>query len=161
MKIELTFLNAFLLIVPLLAWNLVLGPRIRDPRITSDSHSPRWLLTAENVTRILAFAFPLLIPLRVENAWERAGWAVYLLGTLVYFASWLPLILAPAAGWSNQPAGLLAPRLTPLLSFLGIALIGGAWPYGLISAAFIFFYTWHGVQNLGPERPFVSVAPPA
>jgi hypothetical protein len=160
MKIELTCLNAFLLILPLLAWNLVLGPSIRDPRITSDSHSPRWLLTAENFNRILVFAFPLLIPLQMENAWDSVGLAVYILGTLVYFASWLPLILSPAADRNNHPAGLLAPRLTPLLSFLGIALMGEAWLYGLISAAFIFFHTWHGIQNLGSDRLFISPIPP-
>ena len=49
---------------------------------------------------------------------------MYILGTLVYFASWLPLFMAPASAWSTSPAGLMAPRLTPFLSFLGIAIIG-------------------------------------
>jgi hypothetical protein len=71
------------------------------------------------------------------------------------------LILSPAAYWNNHPAGLLALRLTPLLSFLGIALMGESWLYGLISAAFIFFHTWHGVQNLGIDRPFITAVPPA
>jgi hypothetical protein len=38
--------------------------------------------------------------------------------------------------------------LTPLLSFLGIALLGGSWVYGLIAAVFIVLHTGHGVQNL-------------
>jgi hypothetical protein len=78
----------------------------------------------------------------------KTGLIIYIAGTLVYFASWLPLLLAPGSAWSNSPAGLLAPRLTPLLSFLGIALLGNSWPYGLTSAVFIIFHTWHGVQNL-------------
>jgi hypothetical protein len=148
MKLELRLLNCIWLILPLLAWNLVLGPRITQAAITSDAHSPKWLLAAENVVRILVFALPLLIPLQIKDVWSKAGLAVYIAGTLVYFASWLPLILAPHSAWSVSPAGLLAPRLTPFLSFLGIALIGQAWPYGLISAVFIFFHTWHGIQNL-------------
>ena len=100
------------------------------------------------MVRILVFALPLLIPLQVKDIWSKAGLAVYIAGTLVYFVSWLPLILAPGSAWSTSPAGLLAPRLTPILSFLGIALIGGSWPYGLVATVFIFFHTWHGLQNL-------------
>ena len=152
MKFELRWLNCFLLILPLLGWNLILGPRLTDPRITSDAHSPQWLLVAENVTRIVVFALPLLMPLPRGEEWQsvlpRAGLIVYIAGTLVYFASWLPLLLAPASAWSNSLPGLLAPRLTPFLSFLGIALLAGNWPYGLLSAVFIFSHTWHGIQNL-------------
>ena len=148
MKLGLTLVNCFWLILPLLVWNLVLGPRITQPAILSDAHSPKWLLIAENITRILMFALPLIISLQTKDVWGKAGLAVYTLGTMVYFASWLPLLLTPASAWSTSPAGLLAPRLTPFLSFLGIVLIGLAWPYGLVAAAFIFFHTWHGVQNL-------------
>ena len=148
MKFHLTWLNCFLLILPLLAWNLVLGGRFTDPRVTSDAHSPKWLLVAENVTRILVLALPLLIPLQVKDAWSKTGLVIHVAGTLVYFASWLPLIYAQASDWSSSPAGLLAPRLTPFLSFLGIALIGKSWTYGLIAAMFVFLHSAHGVQNL-------------
>jgi hypothetical protein len=151
-KLQLTWLSCFLLMLPLLAWNLALGGRITDPRVTSDVHSPKWLLAAENITRIVVFALPLFLSLPrgadFQSALPKAGLAVYILGTLVYFASWLPLLLAPGSVWSNSAAGLLAPRLTPFLSFLGIALIAGTWPYGLISALFVFVHTWHGIQNL-------------
>jgi hypothetical protein len=148
MPLKLTWLNCFLLILPLLAWNIFLGPKITDLRITSDDHSTKGLLFAENTARILVFAFPLLIPLQIKDAWSKAGLGVYIIGTLVYFASWLPLIFAPRSAWSSSTAGLLAPRLTPLLSFLGIALIGGVWPYGVIAAIFILLHTLHGIQNL-------------
>lgn len=148
MQLKLTWLNCFLLMLPLLAWNLVLGPRITDLRITSDEHSPAWLLMGENLMRMLVFALPLLIPLQTRNDWGKAGLAIYLLGTLLYFASWLPLLLAPHSAWSNSVPGLFAPRLTPYLPFLGIALIGQSWIYGILAAIFIGLHTWHGVQNL-------------
>ena len=152
MKMELTLLNCFWLMLPLLAWNLILGPRMNNPRVTSDAHSPQWLLIAENLSRILVLALPVLIPLPRGSDWlstlPKAGMAVYIIGALVYFCSWLPLLLTPASIWSNNPAGLLAPRLTPYLSFLGIALLGGSWLYGVIAVVFIFFHTWHGIQNL-------------
>ena len=148
MKIELRLLNCFLLIVPLLAWNLVLAPRLNDPRLSSDAHSPNWLLLAENLTRSLVFVFPLLLPLQAKDGWNKAGLIVYVLGTLIYFASWLPLIFYPTSAWSSSTAGLLAPRLTPFFSFLGVAMLGESWPYGLVAAAFILFHTWHGILNL-------------
>jgi hypothetical protein len=61
---------------------------------------------------------------------------------------WLPLILAPDSTWSQSVIRLLAPRLTPFLSFLGIALMGHSSFYGVLSAVFIFLHTWHGIQNL-------------
>ena len=148
MKPGLYLLNCFWLILPLLIWNLVLGPHLTQPAILSDAHSPKWLLILENLSRILVFALPLILPLQIRDGWGKTGLTVYILGTLVYFASWLPLLLAPASAWSASPIGLLAPRLTPFLPFLGIAIIGLARPYGLVAAVFIFFHTWHGVNNL-------------
>jgi hypothetical protein len=152
LKLQLTWLNAFWLMLPLLGWNLLLAPRLTDPRLTADSHSPAWLLIAENASRTLVFALPLFMPLSGKADWQseihRAGLILYVLGTVTYFATWLPLLFAPDSVWSNSAIGLLAPRLTPFLPFLGIALLGGSWPYGLISAVFIVLHSWHGIQNL-------------
>ena len=94
MKLELRLLNGFLLIIPLLAWNLALGPRLTLEAVISDAHSPAWLLMAENITRLIIFALPLFLPLDFKGVWNKTGLAVYGLGTLIYFASWLPLLLA-------------------------------------------------------------------
>lgn len=148
MKLELRLLNGFLLLLPLLAWNLAFGSYLTLEAVISDAHSPKWLLMAENITRILVFALPLFLPLDFKGVRNKTGLAVYGLGTLIYFASWLLLLLAPASVWSQSAAGLLAPRLTPFIPFLGIAVVCNAWPYGVISAVFILFHTWHGIQNL-------------
>lgn len=149
MKFELRWLNCFWLMIPLLAWNIVLAPRITLDKIVSDSNSPAWILAAEHITRIIVFAFPLLLPLRFGDAMSKTGLAVFIIGSLIYFASWIPLIWIPGSSWSQGAAGLLAPRLTPLLSFLGIAWIGHSAPYAVFSILFIALHTWHGIQNLG------------
>ncbi len=150
MKFELRWLNCLWLMVPLLAWNIILAPKITLEKVISDSNSPTWLLVAENIFRILVFAFPLLLPLRVQDTVSKTGLSIYLVGTLVYFVTWIPLIWMPDSTWSQSAAGLLAPRLTPLLSFLGIALIGLSAPYAVFSILFISLHTWHGMQNLTP-----------
>ncbi len=148
MQFKLAWFNCLWLMLPLLAWNLVLGPKITDPRITSDSRSPAWLLIAENITRMVVFMLPLLIPLQVREFLSKVGLTIYIAGTLVYFASWLLLLFAPSSAWSNSVLGLLAPRLTPFLPFLGIALIGRSWLYSVLGAGFVLLHTWHGIQNL-------------
>jgi len=148
MKIELRWINCLWLLVPLLVWNTVLAPKITLEQINSDAHSPAWLLMAENITRIVVFAFPLLLPLRIQDGSSKTGLGIYVLGTLIYFASWIPIIWMPDSPWSQSAVGLLAPRLTPFLSFLGMALIGHSIPYVVISALFISLHTWHGIQNL-------------
>jgi hypothetical protein len=103
MKMELSLLNCFWLILPLLVWNLIPGLRINDPRVTSDAHSPQWLLIAENVFRILVFALPVLIPLPHGVDWlstlPQAGMAVYILEHCSTFAPGCPCC------WHLQPPG--------------------------------------------------------
>jgi Na+-translocating ferredoxin:NAD+ oxidoreductase RnfA subunit len=140
--------NGFWLILPLLLWNIIVGSRITQEKITSDAHSPAWLLGAENIFRLATFILPLFLTMKFNSITGKTGLVIYIIGTLIYFASWLPLILAPQSPYSESMLGLFAPRLTPLISLLGIALICNSWPYGLIAAIFIFFHTWHGIQNL-------------
>lgn len=148
MKLQLRWRNALWLILPLLLWNIVLGPRITSQQILSDANSPQWLLIAENITRIAIFMLPLFIPLKLDSKRSKLGLGIFILGTLTYFSSWLPLLIAPQSAWSVSPAGLLAPRLTPLIPFIGIAIIGSSWTYGGISLIFILLHTWHGIYNL-------------
>ena len=148
MKLEIRFLNSLWLIVPLLLWNIILGPHITNEKILSDANSPDWLLIAENITRMAVFILPIFIPMEWGSSQAKLGLAIFILGTLIYFSSWVSLLTAPQSSWSTSAAGLLAPRLTPLIPFLGIAVIGSSWTYASISLVFILLHTWHGIQNL-------------
>ena len=158
MKLELTWANCFWLILPILAWNIIFGAKITQEQITSDAHSPAWLLGAENIFRLATFILPLFLALPRgaelvpagdwQSALPKIGLTVYIVGTLVYFASWIPLMAAPQSAWSQSIPGLFAPRLTPFISLLGVALLASSWGYGVLAMIFIFFHTWHGIQNL-------------
>ena len=43
MKLELHLVNCFWLILPRLAWNIILGARVTDLLLVSYAHSPNWL----------------------------------------------------------------------------------------------------------------------
>jgi hypothetical protein len=148
MKFELAFANCFWLIVPILAWNIIFGSKITQEAITSDAHSPAWLLGVENLFRIATFFLPILLRMRVGDSLGKVGLGVYIIGTLIYFASWIPLMTAPQSAWSQSIPGLFAPRLTPWIALFGVALVAHSWPYGVLATLFIFFHTWHGIQNL-------------
>ena len=148
MKLELTWVNNFWLLLPLLAWNIIFGSKITQEQITSDAHSPDWLLGAENIFRLTTFILPLFLIMKFDTSFGKIGLTVYIIGTLIYFVSWLPLMYVPQSAWSQSIPGLFAPRLTPLIALLGVALIAGSWSYGFLATIFIFFHTWHGIQNL-------------
>jgi hypothetical protein len=148
MKTRLTVRNCFWLLVPILVWNIALSSRFTQEAITSDANSPLWLFGVENVLRMGTFILPFLLPMRWDGRWGRFGLALYGSGTLAYFASWLPLMLATESLWSRSVPGLLAPRVLPWIALLGIAAIGRSWIYALVATAFAAFHLWHGVQNI-------------
>lgn len=80
------------------------------------------------------------------------GFRIYVFGTIVYFVSWLALIIDPTSSWSQSLAGFMAPAYTPLVWLIGIALIGNqsffstkgmTIIYATLSIAFVVFHCWH------------------
>ena len=86
------------------------------------------------------------MPLRWDTSVSKVGIAIYLIGMLIYFASWIPLINAPNSAWSNSLAGFMAPAYTPLLWLVGIGLISGWWPYLALSVVFVGVHIGHWGQ---------------
>ena len=146
---KLGILNCFWLLIPILLWNVLFTPQLTQEGFKSDVNVPKWILVAEGVLRIVVFAFPILLPLQWTDQLSKVGIALYIVGTLIYFSSWLPVIYLPDARWSISTLGVLAPYFTPLIFFVGIGLIGHSWVFVLTSALLIFFHTWHGIHSFG------------
>lgn len=147
MKLELRLLNGFLLVIPLLLWNLYFAPRLTQASFISDQGVPAWILVSENLLRIAVLALPLLMPLTVSDRLGKAGLVVWLAGTLIYCGAWLPLIYRPESVWSTSIVGLMAPYLTPLIWLIGIGLASHSWLYVLLSALFVLLHGLHGLQS--------------
>jgi len=86
------------LILPLLAWNLVLGRVSSKTPLPADAHSPKWLLMAENVVRVLVCCAAGIDAIAGRAQWQsphlQAGLIVYVLGTLVTLPAGCRLCLA-------------------------------------------------------------------
>jgi len=139
-----------------MVWNIIFAdklPTAFQPEIFWNNISP-FLTYGENISRSILFIISFLMPLRVSTIAQKRGLVIYLIGTLLYFASWIALIYFPTCDFSNSILGFTAPAYTPLLWLFGIGLIGNSFYFELpfrhwffISAATIFliFHNCHTV----------------
>lgn len=148
------FCNCFLLILPVLAWNIALTnrlPKTFQPEIFW-SDIPPFLAYGENTARIVVFILTLFMPLKIVTPMQRKGLLFYISGLLVYFISWLLLIFLPNSAWSAGIPGFSAPAYTPLLWLIGIGIIGNSfyfnlpykrWMFITVSIIFLLFHNLH------------------
>lgn len=146
--------NCIWLLIPIMLWNMVFIEKLPVVYATENfwKDIPSFIAGGENFFRLLIFALPVLMPLRISTATQKLGMGLYVLGVLVYFGSWLLQMYFPLSGWSMSAAGFLAPAYTPLIWLVGIGLIGRElyfptpyeeWVYISISVMFVIFHVSH------------------
>ncbi len=150
------FINCFLLFLPVIVWNIALTPFLPaayQPDVFG-SNVPGWLTDAENGSRIVVFLLAFLMPLSVTTRMQRIGVRFYIIGLLLYFASWIALIVFPDSAWSTGVTGFSAPAWTPLFWLSGIAFTGTSfyfqWPYRkwYFMVAVLLFLVFHNAHTL-------------
>lgn len=140
--------NESLIRLPLLLWNLIFMCQLAETGFGSDEGVSRWLLYGESGSRFLAFSFPIFLPLWVDGSLAQLGSTLWLGGSIFFFASWLPILSYPGLSWSGIRVGVLAPYVTPLLVFLGVAILGSSQIYLVVSLAFTVLHGLHGGLSL-------------
>jgi len=148
------FFNCFLLTIPILLWDYVFTDSL-PKAFQAENFSkgiPAFMINIENGSRLLMFIFISLMPIEILKPIQKKGLVLYVIGTLLYFASWLMLMYFPNSTWSESALGLLSPAYTPLFWLIGIGLIGDSlyfnipyrrWWYFFIVIVFLFFHNWH------------------
>ena len=149
--------NCMLLLMPIMAWNLILTNKL--PRVYSaeifEKNIPAFIVNGENISRLIIFSLPLLMPLRIETQSQKLDLWLYSAGTIIYFVLWLAQMYFPQSAWSMSAFGFLAPAYTPLIWLTGIGLIGSAlyfpspyrsWMYIIASFIFIGFHLSHATM---------------
>ncbi len=143
-----------LLILPILLWNVAftryLPPALGPAEFWRDI--PPVVAYGENAFRVAVVVLPFLMPLDLSTAARRRELWFFVAGMLVYFAAWIPLMLAPHSPWSTSWFGFLAPAYTPFLWLAGIGLVGRKlywrlpyrpWVYLALGTAFVAFHVTH------------------
>jgi hypothetical protein len=154
LTIQKYFFNCFLLAVPILLWNLIFANKL--PVVFQSeifwNNIPVFIACGENVSRIIMFIFMLLMPLQISTNLQKKGFALYVIGVFLYFASWIGLMYFPNSIWSIGVFGFLAPAYTPLFWLIGIGLIGDSFYFNLSfkrwffigsSIIFLLFHNTH------------------
>lgn len=147
-------LSCGLLLIPAIAWNLAFTSKLMPPAAMSEfwRDIPRPLMLIENLLRALVFGLPFAMPLYTSKKSERRALLVFVLGTLVYFASWLALMYWPHSVWSSSILGSLAPAYTPILWLPSLAVLGKRlfwghfyrwWMYLLVCIGFLAAHITH------------------
>ena len=133
-----TLLNHFLFWIPPLVWNVLFSAHL--PERIHAGEAPPWLTILEWVGRIGVLAYALFLPIRTDHPRFGVGLTLYIAGLVIYFASWLLLVYAPAGLLESQSWLYWGPAITPLIFLLGIALMAESWLYAAVSTLFIFFH---------------------
>ncbi len=146
--------SCFILIIPILLWNVLFASSL--PRGYAMEffwrNIPPYIGTVENILRIVVLLLPLLMPLTIKSDSQKIGVAIFVIGVLIYFSSWLVQIYFPESAWSRSVFGFMAPAYTTMIWFIGIGLIGETLfvdiPYHPmiyigISAVFVVFHSLH------------------
>lgn len=147
--------NTFWLLLPILAFNVIFVRYLPSAYKTDQFRKdiPGWISIPENILRIAVMILPLVMRFSTSTLSQRVGLWFYLVGIMLYFASWRVQIAFPESAWSTSAAGFLAPAYTPVVWLAGIALIGDSltisaipyspWIYVVLSGLFLIFHNLH------------------
>lgn len=143
-----------LLMLPIFGWNIIFT-RFLPPAISSDEFwrdIPALVVYGENGFRFAVFVLPFLMPLDVKTAMQRKGLLLFVTGTIIYFLSWIVLMMFPQSAWGTSWPGFTAPAYTPVIWLTGLGILGKRlywdlpyswWVYVVLSLGFTGFHVMH------------------
>jgi hypothetical protein len=85
---------------------------------------PTTLLYSENISRLVVFLMPLLFSIRLTTTTQKTGLFLYLLGVVIYFASYGIQNFYPNSAWSTSALGFTASAYTNAIWMIGLGLLG-------------------------------------
>jgi hypothetical protein len=157
MNVIITILtNGYIPMIPILIWNIIFTsklPAAYDPK-SFNSNIPLFLITLENIFRSIIFVLPLFMKIDISSNIGKKGFYVYIIGSIIYYVSWLMLIYAPNLLWSRSIFGFAAPAYTPIIWLIGISLMANSyyfkityskWHFLLPCILFAIFHITHSV----------------
>lgn len=149
--------NGFLPLIPICIWNVLLYDQL--PLAFNEVHFNQgissFVLIGEAVFRLIVFVMPFFMIIETKSEKGKHGFLFLLIGTMIYFMSWLALIYFPQSVWSQSVYGFSAPAYTPLIWLYGLSKITDSfyfnrsfnkWYYFTPSIIFSVFHMIHTIQ---------------
>jgi hypothetical protein len=133
--------NGFIPILPIMLFNLLFSSKLPEEFESKifDSDIPVLIDYGEKIFRILIFGFSFFVKTDVYTSAGRIGLIIYIVGVLMYFLSWLPLIFAPSSSWSKSIIGFTAPAYTPVVWLSGCGLMFNSYYFDVPYAPVHYF----------------------
>ncbi|WP_425447962.1 hypothetical protein [Dethiothermospora halolimnae] len=129
--------NCFLLLIPILIWNLIFTPKLTGVGYMVGAKDIKSLKVFEEILRMAIFIIPLFMRFDTFDKYFKNHIYLFFIGVVIYFGSWLMIIYFPNSCWSTSMIGLLAPGYTPLIWLIGIGLLGNFKAYNYLAVLFI------------------------
>ena len=142
--------NCFLLFIPILIFNIILFQKLPSHYLKNISHP---IIIIETVARILTIAFSFIMVLSILNKIGKIGLIIYIIGIIIYFASYFIVIYFDNTLFSKYIFVILSPYWTSIIWLIGIGIIGNnlfiKMPYHfsiyiILSIIFTTIHTIHG-----------------
>lgn len=154
MSVKKYIFNCFLLLIPIFIWNLIFYDQL--PAAYGSEifwkNIPTYISYPENLFRIIVLSTPILMSLSLKSRQQKMGFIIYSIGTIIYFLSWLVLILHPNSNWSQSLLGFMAPAYTTIIWLIGIGILGhktfiripkASLIYIILACVFVVFHALH------------------
>ena len=143
--------NGFILVIPILVWNLLLYRSLPVWHRISIGNRIQWF---DGFLRYFIFGIPLFLRFSVFTDIHQFGWALYGFGIIIYFVSWI-LSISGTVNKDQSVITALAPAFTPIIWLVGIGL--ACWESGwrlyllllyfLSSIVFLIIHTMHTLEK--------------
>jgi hypothetical protein len=146
--------NGYVLIIPILLWDYLFTSKLPsqyNPQ-TFNSNIPLYIKNMENIFRTVILTLPLLFRIDISSSIGKKGMFLYIVGSVIYYVSWLLLMYAPTNKWSKSIFGQAAPAYTPIIWLIGIGLMVDSyyfnfkyskWHYIVPAIIFSIFHVTH------------------
>lgn len=143
LQLKLSFLNCFILILPILIWNAIFASKLPEIMQNEVPGISQTILGIENIFRGIIFILPVFMAIDLNDSNFKTGIILYSISTLIYFISWIPLVYFSDTNFSRHFLIWLAPAYTPLVVFISFSILGKSLLYGIIGTLFIIFHLAH------------------
>lgn len=147
--------NGLIPLLPIFAWNYIFIsklPLAYQPQLFNQD-IPGFIILGENLFRFIIFIFPVFFELSMAKPVQRKGLAIFIIGVVLYFVSWLILVYMPGSSWSHHVIGFSAPATTPLIWLIGLSMMMercyvfncSKWHYIIPVILFSGFHVYHSI----------------
>jgi len=142
--------NCFLLFVPILVFNILFFKKLPSHYLKNISHP---IIIMETIARIITIALSIIMAINIQNETGKIGLMIYIIGAIIYFASYFIEIYFPNTLFGRKIIFILSPYWTSVIWLIGIGLVGNRLfinvpyhytVYFVLSIIFATIHTIHG-----------------